>query len=366
MRIQERNMFASLVIGILFFLSASIVAQNQVDDFAQMQGKLIHHSIIDMEDSLSAQTIVEFRNENGLPGWFARDIYKNVCMTRECRMVRLRIYYNGASNYLGYRLFENDPLTKTDHSVFSPDDYGKLDQILADTLSVLKNLEMKDLLVEKADSFDARVDGHSGATLPSLQEYMVKNAAYTCYTLWHTVYGLTQKEIRHILEQRADSAYLQLIFKQNNPDYLIWAIEFIKKHTEYHSAFYPEIFQLLESKDANLSHCVINYFTPNLLSNEEIQMEFALKLGQLPSQLKYEIVWRFLDIPKVSNDALLIMLQQFDDQKISAGLLGYVCKLIHPENLEDVRIVKELKILTKDKNLYVRNMTQKLLLESSN
>jgi len=348
------------------FLSFNLIAQTQLDDFAQMEGKRINHPIIDSEDSLSAQTIVELRNENGLPVWFSRDIYKNVCLTRECRMVRLRIYYNGASNYLGFRLFENDPLTKTDHTVFNPGDYKKLDQILADSLSVLKDLEMKDLLVEKEDSKTTQIDGHSGATLPSLQEYLVKNAAYTCYTLWHTVYGLTQMEIRHQLENRADSAYLQLIFKQNNPDYLIWAIDFITKHPEYHSIFYPEIINLLESKDANLSRHVISYFTPKLFSDEAIQKELALKLKVAPTQLKYDIVWRFSEIPHVSNEAILIMLQLYNDQILSAGLLGYICKLIHSDNLEDISIVKELTLLSKSKNLYIRNMIERLLDKARN
>jgi hypothetical protein len=63
----------------------------------------------------------------------------------------------------------------------------------------------------------------------------------------------------------------------------------------------------------------------------------------------------------VNNDAILILLEQFENQKISAGLLEYVCKLIRPENLKDIRIVEKLKSISRDKNLYVRNMAQKLL-----
>jgi len=50
----------------------------------------------------------------------------------------------------------------------------------------------------------------------------------------------------------------------------------------------------------------------------------------------------------------------FKDDMITS-LLGYVYKLIRSQNLEDPRIKKKLNSFVIHKNLYVRNITQKVL-----
>jgi hypothetical protein len=121
-------------------------------------------SINDKTDSLSAQEIVELRDSEGIPIWFYCDIFKTVCLTKECRMVRLRIYWNGAGNYAGMQIPKNEPLTKSEHSEFKPEDYKKLDRILSDSLSILKGLKLKDLIIENEDKNKSQVDALSGAT----------------------------------------------------------------------------------------------------------------------------------------------------------------------------------------------------------
>ena len=109
------------------------------------------------------------------------------------------------------------------------------------------------------------------------------------------------------------------------------------------------------------SQKALHYFTPRL-NDFEIQKELASVIGEVSSRSKFELIWMLSVVPKISNDAILVLLEQYENKIINAGLLGYVCKLIHQENLLDVRIIKKLKKLSKDKNLYVRSMTQKLIL----
>lgn len=281
-------------------------------------------------------------------------------------MVRLHIYWNGVGNYLGVRIPPNFPLTKTNHSDFSREDYQKLNRILSDSVSILKGLKLKDLIIEKTDKNNNQVDAISGATPPSIYEYVVRNAVYTCYTLWHTVYGSTRTNILAILEKRANKDYLQKLFERKDSQYLIWAIDFVGRHSELHRTFYPEIMNQIKSGDTGLSQKALFYFTPARLFDARVQRELAVVVGEALSQTKFEIIWKFSSLPQISNDAILIMLEQFENQQISVGQVGYVFKLIHPENLEDIRIIKKLKNISRDKNLYIRNMVQKLLSGTKN
>lgn len=354
---------------LLLFLHLILVNTNvrgQARDFEKMAEARYVHPFTDRSDSLSAREIVELRDPGGVPSWFARDIYKNVCLTGECRMVRLRIYWNGAGNYLGMKVAENEPLTKTDHSVFSLEDYQKLDRILADSLSMLKRLVLKDLTIERENEDKYRVDGITGATQPSIYESVVRNAVYTTYTLWHTVYGPARAYIMSILDKSAGAEYLQLIFARQNPSYLIWAIDFIARHPQFHSTFYPEVLKCIKSNNYGLFQKALGYFNPTNLSEVAVQRELALMAGE-PSVLnRYEVLRKFSALSHISNEAVLVMLENYEKELISAGLLGYVMELIRPEHLNNELIVKKIKKLLRDKNLYVRNLAKEKLTESKN
>jgi len=358
---------AKLVVLVEFIFLFSVInseAKSHATSFDAMRGTRYSHMIADKTDSQSAQEIIELRNENGLPLWFSRDIYKTVCLNTQCRKVHLLIYWDGAANYLGMQLHKNEPLTKTDHKKFGQNDYEKLDGILSNPLSVLKVLKIEDLTINSADKKKNKVDAYSGATAPALSEFVVKDAVYTCYTLWHTVYGTTRDKIDSILEQRTDVRYLRLLFEQKDPQYSIWAIDYIEKHPKYQQAFYRQIINLINSEDIDLSRKTLHYFVPDRLSDAATQKEMAFLLEKASAPNKFEIIMLFAALPKVTNDAILIMLEQFKNRKIGTGLLEYIGNLIQPVHLKDSRIVEELKSISEDKNQFVRNIAQKLLVKT--
>lgn len=352
-----------LLVGIVSFCDLSSTAQNPSMRYWEMKGTQYQHLFIDHSDSLSAQQIFELCDENGIPVWFGRDIRKVVCLTGQCRMVHVWLFWDGAGNYLGFQEHQGDPLTKTDHTVFSVADKQKLHRILGDSVSVLKNLKQEELII-KPDKTDQKVDAVSRATQPSLQEYLVKNAAYTCYTLWHTVYGGTRDEILRILEKRADKEYLKLIFECNNPEYLRWAIGFIGRHSNYHADFYPQIIELIKSKNETVSGQALAYFSKVRLSDIGLQKELIQVFEDFSYQRKFELLWKLAEVKRIDDEVIVHLLDLFENDQINASLLGYVYKLIRPGNLEDSRIRKKLESLATHKNLYVRNITWKVL-ESS-
>lgn len=353
--------FSLLAILLLLSFVASF-SQPIARDFEKMEGVRFVFPIQDQADSLSAKEIIELRGKDGLPIWFARYFHKVVCLTGECKMVHMWIYWNGAGNYLGFIPDEKEPLTKTDHHVFSEVDYRKLHNILADSVSVLKTLKQEELIIlpEKKDQ-NLKVDAISGATRQYLQDYLVRNAAYTCFTLWHTVYGPTRDQILALLDSRVNQPFLAKIFELNDPILQAWAIKAIDKHPEYEASFSGNILNLVKSGNNDLAHAALNYLTLSRLLNPLVQKELTQTVGVALSQLRFEIIWKLKSLPQISNESLVILLDLYLDQKIHAGLLGYVCDMIHPENLKDDTIMQRVKRLSKDKNQYVKNLGERLL-----
>ena len=352
--------FFILFTGIVSFCDHSSTAQNPSTRYWEMKGTQHQHLFIDHTDSLSAQQIFELCDEKGLSVWFGRDIRKVVCLTGQCRMVHVWLFWDGAGNYLGFQEHQGDPLTKTDHTVFSDADKQKLHRILADSVSVLKNLKQEELII-KPDKIDQKVDAVSSATQPSLQEYLVRNAAYTCYTLWHTVYSSTRGEVLRILEKRANKDYLNLVFEGNNPEYLRWAIGFTRRHPNYHADFYPQIIDLIKNKNETVSGQALAYFSKDRLSDVGLQKEIIKAFDNFGYQRKFELLWKLSEVKRIDDEVIVHILDMFEKEHINASLLGYAYKLIRPENLEDPRIRKKLNSFVIHKNLYVRNITQKVL-----
>ena len=253
-----------------------------------------------------------FLKNKCLPLWFARNFHKVVCLTGECRMVHMWIYWDGAGNYLGYKPDGKEPLTKTDHHEFSTEDHRKLHSILSDSVSVLKTLKQEELIIlpEKIDQ-NLKVDAISGATRQYLQDYLVRNAAYTCYTLWHTVYGPTRDQILGLLDARTNPEIIGKIFDLNDPVLKIWAIKTVDRHPKYQVPFSAIILKLVQSENNDLAHSALNYFTPARLSDPGVQREMAISVGEALSQIRFEIIWKLKSLPQVSNEAVVILLDLY-------------------------------------------------------
>jgi hypothetical protein len=352
--------------GILLFAGFSGTFPDQPKSgFRAMEGNLVTHYFEDKTDSLSGPELYELRNENGLPIWFGRHIFKDVCMTGECKMIRLWLFWDGAGNYLGMEIPENEPLTKSDHTEFEAADYAKLEDILRDTASILKKLSSDDLIIvpDSIDPFKAyEVDGYTAATQPALSEVVVKDAVYTCHTLWHTVYGPTRRAVSDILDEKISADYLSLLFQSENPALMAWAVSGVEKSPDLHEAFYPLVLSVISSEHSSLPDQALNYFIPSRLSGFDEQMNLAKIIPEVGVQKKYDIIWKLVETGNVHELVVLQLLQYFDNQEIGVGSLNLIYRLVLPEYISRNDEVRELlQKLSSHENAYIRNLTMKVL-----
>lgn len=345
------------------------------EDFLNMKGIAVSHVIKNSSDSLSDNKIVELQDENGLTIWFGRYFYKDICITGICRMVKLWIFWDGVGNYLGIQLDEKEPLTKSDHTPFEPQDYIRLDEILGDTVSILKELQYEDLVIEdgpqpniddipEKDLFE--VDGYSSATLPSLKEYVIKDAVFTCYTLWHTVYGETKVDIDDILKGRIDSNYLNKLLN-GSENQKLFALEMIRQNSSFFFEFNSQLLPLIASQNKNISEKALSVVTPQYLSNSENQLRFIELMDHSLPETKYEIIYKLQLIDNISNDAIILLIDKYITGKISAGGLNQIFKIISKQMgtnkniLNNNEMESRLVQLSKHSDPYTANLTKNFL-----
>jgi hypothetical protein len=227
-------------------------------------------------------------------------------------------------------------------------------------------LKQEDLVIVP-DSIDPyEVDGYTAATQPALAEVVVKDAVYTCHTLWHTVYGPVQTEIVKILENQLSKEFLRLIFESKKPELISWAIKSVENHPEFHAGFYPEIMAYINSENPALANRALAYFRSELLADTTIQLQLVrvMENENTDMSIKYEILWKFIGNGKISTVAVLNLLELFAGQKMGVGTYNLILKLVSPKHIhENEQIAQILNQLSEDENGYVRNLTKRKLNE---
>lgn len=344
-------------------------------DFLNMKGTTVSHVMENSGNSLSDNKIVELQDKNGLTTWFGRYFHKDICITGICRMVKLWIFWDGAGNYLGIQLDEREPLTKSDHTPFQTQDYIRLDEILRDTVSILKELQYEDLVIEDAprSSVDGKsekklfeVDGYSSATSPSLKEYVIKDAVFTCYTLWHTVYGETRVYIDELLKERVNSSYINKLL-DGSENQKLFALEMIRRNNSFFLEFESRVLPLAASQNKNISEKALSMITPQYLSNSENQLRLIELMDNSLPETKYEIIYKMQLAENVSVEAIALLLDKFSAGKISVGGLNQIYKIISKQMVTDKTIPdnneigKRLVQLSKHPDPYTSNLTRNFL-----
>lgn len=333
-------------------------------DYFNMQGKLFQHSLEKTNDSLSGKEILELRDETGITLWYSRYFYKDICITGICNMAKFRIFWDAAGNYLGYQPSDKMPLTKSDHVEFTPDDYIKLHEILSDSTSVLKHLSQENLTLE-VDGVERsifKVDGLSGATPPSLSGHVIKDAVYTCYTLWHTVYGETKSLIAELIKDKINTDYIRLLI--NGPiSQKKLALELVKKHPFLFESFVFEFAQMAASRDKELASAAISVIPFTYLNESKNQVQLIQLIHGVQPEIKNEIIYKLEAVEYLSIQALVLLLEKYMEGEV--GGLNHIYQIIahqaekKPEIMLNHQLNNSIKNLASSSDIYISNLTDK-------
>ncbi|WP_295119776.1 hypothetical protein [uncultured Chitinophaga sp.] len=164
-------------------------------------------------------------DKNETPVYYYRNIFTPVCLTGECKPVYINLYWDLLGNYVRYDFPPGEILTKADHRPFKPDDYTKLQGILANTSSIFSELQMADLIAPGTENLADSADGKTGATPKKLKTEVIEGAVYTCFTIWHLANGPVKKEMEKITAGYKSNALLHQFLQSNNHHYQYWAME---------------------------------------------------------------------------------------------------------------------------------------------
>jgi len=125
--------------------------------------------------------------ENREQARYFMDVVSVFCGEDVCKVDKVRLFWDELGFYHHIELATGVELEKGEGVDFAPNDYIKLDEVLANRASGLKLLERYELVSNQSGG--NTVDALSGATVSILKDDYITGAIWTCYTLWHFANG---------------------------------------------------------------------------------------------------------------------------------------------------------------------------------
>jgi hypothetical protein len=315
--------------------------------------------LVDFEEETGTDTLFQAVSQEGYPVSYFRHIQSNVCFDGKCRMLVATLHWNPTGRYLGFELPKGEFLSKTDHDPFTPEEYTRLSEILADSLSPLGTFTYN-ALVPKAAVDVQQMDAVSSPTAPDVLDYIIKGAAYTTYKLWHLVYGSTQLEIEKLTKKTLSADLLLKILESNDLGDKMWAVCRVRPFISAHTLLQQKVISLIQDNQYNLSEQIIRELPTTdpriqrglamafLKNNYAIKKLIVEKL-KMVSSLTPEMVALFTSaLPSLQGESLASILELLRIKKINDPVTGRaIADLLRSDNNFVAR--KAYDFLTKQK-----------------
>lgn len=219
----EKITVVLVFIASLFFLVASIPVSNHEVIIHKLN---IKHKAKPFADDIQLG-LNEIKNKSGFTIAYSMKVPSVYCADVVCKIDTVELFWDNIGRYKSFKLSEGVQLEKSKGEPFTQNDYIKLNAILADSKSELKDLRLKPVADEAHD-----VDAIVGATTINANS-TVKGALWTSYTLWHFVYGSAFEFIKDYSKKSFDNDQLVSFIKDSTETYPLFALEELKQRRAY-------------------------------------------------------------------------------------------------------------------------------------
>ncbi|WP_298360250.1 hypothetical protein [Runella sp.] len=306
--------------------------------------------IVDFKDSIGIDTLFQVKSKEGYPISYYRNIKTSVCFDNKCRLLDIVLYWNITGRYLGFELPEKEFLSKTEHEPFVPDEYKRLNEILADSMSALRTLSYN-ALVPRYNAKTAHADGITSPSAPDVLEYIVKGAAYTTYIMWHFVYGTTQNEVENRTGKELSAPLLLKILESPNLTDKIWALNHSRNYLNQSPELQIKLFEVVDNKDYNLAERAINSVNLKETASDNLQILLVGKFAKGNYALKKLILSKLKEAPQLHNQTKEDLAHQL--KSLNGELLGNVLDIFKKHDVNDAETCRMVAELLENDNSFI-------------
>jgi len=303
--------------------------------------------LINFRDSIPDDTLTVYFSATNQPEAFSRNIYTAVCMDSLCRPVDITLYWEMTGKYIGYSLPPGEELTKREHLPFTESNYKRLGEILSDSTSQLRFYSPAEIHPVKQTV--KKSDGITGATLPDLSPWIVPEAVYTSYTLWHLTYGDTQDSIlnytkKHLLSNQL----LTNILQKKDPYNQIMALRWISDPGMNSNQFIEPALNILHSENYQSSGQALKFLKLSGIDKERLQTESVKLLESEEFRIKNLAIEYIRESEKLTRPVAQELMKHINSDNYY--LVNVILSLLEKRYNPDYADQQKLSMLLDNKN----------------
>ncbi|NJB83558.1 hypothetical protein [Wenyingzhuangia aestuarii] len=233
----------------------------------------IIHPAIDKKKPIEC-IVVEVPADSIHKKYFYSDVDSVVCGEDICEVIILRMFWDEFGQYQRIEFKEGDELEKAEGKRFTKKDYQKLEEILRNKKSQLKDVFKEELVIgDVIEHGSEDVDAISGATSTVNESETVVGAVWTCFTLWHWANGELVSSIRNINAKGISNQKMIAVYlKSDTLKAKEFALEYLSKRRVYDSITVNAVVEELKKGDYNLLRTGLDYIENTTDNTKYYQM----------------------------------------------------------------------------------------------
>jgi len=342
---------------ILFFVvlcSGILSAQQKIEYYStrtvSSDPQSLHKFTPDFRDTLSEDTLFQFRASNGTPVSYFRKIQTSVCFDNKCRPLNLIVHWNVTGRYLGIELPPGEYLSKAEHEPFTREEYQHLHRLLGDAYSPLGNVSYNELVPRQPMPLE-KIDAVSSPTAKHLLDYIVEGAAFTTYTLWHIVHGSTRDEVSWLTATLLTPELFLRILESHDASDRMWALKHRKLIGGSSVNIRSALLQLVISADYNLAQQAIDAVQVADLNESDFQMDFASSAFKVDYALRKPVLAKLKEAPVLYPEVAQMLAGKL--HLLNGALPGVVLELFADHAVYDPEICNLVAALLANANAFI-------------
>jgi hypothetical protein len=221
----------------------------------------------------------------GFPEEYRLSLVTGVCPDQVCRPLIVTLFWDAIGNYTRLEYSESSPLTKSDHTVFSPQDCARLDAILKNKRSILGTYSLNAFIL-KAPSAGEEIDAVTAATPQTLQDAVVPGAAYSSWVLWRWVNGEITGKLPALTRLNCSADYVNHCLMSDDARLVQFALQHLIDAALRPSTFNPSdpsfreaCFHILENGGQSTCRPALQYLTAQPPDADELNLRLIRLIG---------------------------------------------------------------------------------------
>ena len=295
--------------------------------------------LINFNDTIPNDSLTIYYSDIKEPVAFSRDIHTAVCMDSLCRLVDITLFWEITGKYLGFKLPPGTELTKKKHVPFTEMDYKRLNEILSDSTSQLGFYTPAE--IHPAKPVNVKTDGISGATIPDLEPWIVPEAAYTSYTLWHLTYGSTPDSIVAFTKKHfITNSLLNKLLESKDAFSQMKGLQWIELTNESNSQFTGPVLNILHNGKFNASGLAMKFLARCNFGEERMQKEVIQLLDNDDFRIKNSAIEYFKSSEKLYQSVAKEMIKKIQSENyyLVNVILSLIEKKYQPDFEDQVQL----------------------------